>query len=58
VDTRWTQFSSRHTGGIVNFGMCDGSVRSIGTNVDLGMLHLAAAMADGLSINADMLGAQ
>jgi prepilin-type processing-associated H-X9-DG protein len=55
-DTRWYQFSSRHTGNIVNFAFADGSVKSIGSNVDLAMFDLAAAMADGLSINADMLG--
>jgi prepilin-type processing-associated H-X9-DG protein len=55
-DVRWTQYSSRHTGGITNFAFADGSVKSIGTNVDLGMFHLAGAMADGLSVNADMLG--
>ena len=58
VDTFYGQFSSRHTGGIVNFGFADGSVRSIGTNVDWAMFDLAGAMADGLSVNADMLGAQ
>jgi prepilin-type processing-associated H-X9-DG protein len=55
-DTSWTQYSSRHTGGIVNFGFADGSVRSIGTNIDLATFHLAGAMADGLAVDLNSLG--
>jgi len=50
---RWSNYSSRHSGGIVNFAMQDGSVRGVKMTIDLRTLKLLAAMNDGLVINGD-----
>jgi prepilin-type N-terminal cleavage/methylation domain-containing protein/prepilin-type processing-associated H-X9-DG protein len=58
----WRTFGSRHAGGIVQFGYCDGSVRSIrngipqdNTNAQWIQLQYAAGMRDGAVVNFSML---
>ncbi len=43
-------FSSRHTG-LVNFAMCDGSVRGISVNANLGMFIAATGISDGVVVD-------
>lgn len=45
-DNNWWQFNSLHTG-IIQFAMCDGSVRAISRNIDGDTFENLAAMADG-----------
>jgi len=59
---RWSTFGSRHAGGIVQFGYCDGSVRSIrsgipadNTNAQWNNLQYAAGMRDGAVVNFSVL---
>jgi prepilin-type N-terminal cleavage/methylation domain-containing protein/prepilin-type processing-associated H-X9-DG protein len=58
--TGWYQFSSRHGGGIVQFGYCDGSVRSIrngiaGGTTQYNMFIAASGMRDGVVVNFSTL---
>jgi prepilin-type processing-associated H-X9-DG protein len=43
----WYQYGSKHTGGIVNFAMCDGSVRGLSISANNSVLQYAAGMNDG-----------
>ena len=52
----WYQFSSAHTGNIVNFAFADGSVRPIATASNYDMFIYATGMADGAVINWSALG--
>jgi prepilin-type N-terminal cleavage/methylation domain-containing protein len=51
---QWYQFSSYHPG-IVNFAMCDGTVRAVGNNVNYTVLLEAAGMNDNSEFNLDAL---
>ena len=44
---KWTQYGSKHSGGIVNFSMCDGSVRSYQVGANAAVFQYAAGMDDG-----------
>jgi prepilin-type processing-associated H-X9-DG protein len=55
-DVDWYQFSSRHTGGIVQFAFADGSVRPITTSSDWWTYLYASGMQDGQVINWGALG--
>jgi prepilin-type N-terminal cleavage/methylation domain-containing protein/prepilin-type processing-associated H-X9-DG protein len=46
-NAQWYTFSSRHTG-VVNFAMCDGSVRNVSITIDSYTLRVVAGMSDGL----------
>jgi prepilin-type N-terminal cleavage/methylation domain-containing protein/prepilin-type processing-associated H-X9-DG protein len=52
----WYQFSSLHTGGIVQFAFGDGSVRAITTSCDYNNYVYASGMGDGAVINWSLLG--
>ena len=45
-DTTWRNFSSKHTN-LVNFAMCDGSVKGLRNGSDVTTFRQLAAMADG-----------
>jgi len=57
--THWYQYSSRHGGGIVQFGYCDGSVRQIRSGATSGnsynMFVAASGMRDGVVIDFSVL---
>jgi len=58
--TFWGQFSSRHGGNIVQFGYCDGSVRSIrgpivGGTVQYNTFIAASGMRDGVVVDFSQL---
>jgi prepilin-type N-terminal cleavage/methylation domain-containing protein/prepilin-type processing-associated H-X9-DG protein len=44
---QWYNFSSRHTG-VVNFAMCDGSVRNVQITIDAYTLRVVAGKSDAL----------
>ncbi len=44
------KFNSRHAGGVVNFAMADGSVRSISYNIDNTAYQWTSAMQDGNTV--------
>jgi prepilin-type N-terminal cleavage/methylation domain-containing protein len=46
--SNWWNFSSKHTGGIVQFAMGDGSVRGLRLGISSTALRALAGMADGL----------
>jgi prepilin-type N-terminal cleavage/methylation domain-containing protein/prepilin-type processing-associated H-X9-DG protein len=50
----WSSFNSDHAGGIINFSMADGSVRSLNTNADYGAYISLSGMADGLNKEASL----
>jgi prepilin-type N-terminal cleavage/methylation domain-containing protein/prepilin-type processing-associated H-X9-DG protein len=52
----WYNFSSLHTGGIVQFAFADGSVRPITTSADRATFIYASGMQDGAIINWSALG--
>jgi len=52
---QWYQYSSKHTGGIVQFAMCDGSVRQVRNSVSSGTFQSAAGMNDGSVYNPNDL---
>jgi prepilin-type N-terminal cleavage/methylation domain-containing protein len=43
-DTKWTNFGSSHSGGIVQFVMVDGSVHSLTTDTDIRLFHSLSTM--------------
>jgi len=43
----WLQFSSKHSGGIVNFGFADGSVHGLNPNIDSVTLYYITGCHDG-----------
>lgn len=43
----WFRFSSMHTGDIIQFALCDGSVRPISMTIDAQLFIYLSAMADG-----------
>ena len=49
----WYQFSSKHTGGIVQFSFGDGSVRGLRPSISALTYRGLAGIADGLVINGD-----
>jgi prepilin-type N-terminal cleavage/methylation domain-containing protein len=51
----WYQFSSRHAGGLVQFGYCDGSIRSIRAGADRNTFIAASGMRDGVVVNFSAL---
>jgi prepilin-type N-terminal cleavage/methylation domain-containing protein/prepilin-type processing-associated H-X9-DG protein len=60
--TQWYTYGSRHAGGIVQFGYCDGSVRSIRAGIPSGRTNAtalnfqyAAGMRDGGVVNFSQL---
>jgi prepilin-type N-terminal cleavage/methylation domain-containing protein/prepilin-type processing-associated H-X9-DG protein len=55
-DVDWYQYSSRHTGGIVQFAFADGSVRPITIASDWWTYLYASGMQDGQVINWGALG--
>ncbi|OWK35529.1 DUF1559 domain-containing protein [Fimbriiglobus ruber] len=44
----WTQYGSNHTGGIVNFALCDGSVHGFPISTTSAVYQYAAGMNDGV----------
>jgi len=52
----WYNFSSLHTGGIIQFAFADGSVRPIIVNADYNTFVWASGMADGVAYNPSLLG--
>jgi prepilin-type processing-associated H-X9-DG protein len=55
-DTEWWQFSSAHSGGIVQFAFADGSVRPITTSVNNNTFIWASGMSDGAVVDGSQLG--
>ena len=55
VTPQWHTFGSKHTG-IVNFGYCDGSVRSVRKGADSTAFIYASGMADGKVFDTTVLG--
>jgi prepilin-type N-terminal cleavage/methylation domain-containing protein/prepilin-type processing-associated H-X9-DG protein len=49
----WYQYGSMHTGGIVNFALCDGSVRGVSQNVSYATFIYASGMNDGVVLGSD-----
>jgi len=45
------QYGSKHTGGIINFVLCDGSVRGFQSNMDYNTFVWTSGMADGAVVN-------
>jgi prepilin-type N-terminal cleavage/methylation domain-containing protein/prepilin-type processing-associated H-X9-DG protein len=41
------QYSSKHTGGLVNFALCDGSVRTVSVTINTTVFYEASGMNDG-----------
>ena len=52
----WYQYSSAHTGNIVQFAFADGSVRPITNAADYNSFIFASGMHDGYTINYTLLG--
>jgi prepilin-type N-terminal cleavage/methylation domain-containing protein len=52
---QWYQFSSYHPG-VVNFAMCDGTVRGVNNSVNYTTLLEAAGMNDGSTVDLNSLG--
>jgi len=52
---QWYQYSSKHTGGMVQFSMCDGSVRGVRTGANSADYQYAAGMNDGYVLNPNNL---
>jgi len=48
---RWYTFGSRHSGGIIQFGYCDGSVRTGRGGADYNTFIAASGMRDGVVVN-------
>ncbi len=48
---RWAQFGSKHSAGIIQFSLCDGSVRPVASNVDYNTYIWATGMNDGAIAN-------
>jgi prepilin-type N-terminal cleavage/methylation domain-containing protein/prepilin-type processing-associated H-X9-DG protein len=51
----WWQFSSSHTGGMVNFCMGDGSVRGVRNTADFATFVFAGGYSDGISYDPNGL---
>jgi len=51
--SQWYTFSSRHTAGVVQFAMGDGSVRGLRTTISARTLRLLAGARDGYTVSAD-----
>jgi len=47
ISAGWAQFGSKHTGNVVNFALCDGSVRSISTSIDYNTYTYVTGMKEG-----------
>ncbi|HXD87332.1 MAG TPA: DUF1559 domain-containing protein [Urbifossiella sp.] len=45
---QWYQYSSKHTGGIVNFAMCDGSVRGVSITTNSNTFIYVSGMNDNV----------
>jgi prepilin-type N-terminal cleavage/methylation domain-containing protein/prepilin-type processing-associated H-X9-DG protein len=52
---QWYQYGSRHSGNIVNFSMCDGSVRGCRVGMSSNTFQYAAGMNDGAVYSANDL---
>lgn len=50
TDRNMTRFSSMHTGGIISYAFCDGSVKPMNLATDRNTLYRYAGRADGLTI--------
>jgi prepilin-type N-terminal cleavage/methylation domain-containing protein/prepilin-type processing-associated H-X9-DG protein len=50
----WGKFNSDHAGGIVNFVMADGSVRSLTTNTNYGTYICLGGMHDGMQLSGSL----
>ncbi len=55
-DTEWWQFSSAHSGNIVQFAFADGSVRPINQSANFNVYIAASGMGDGLVVDFGALG--
>jgi prepilin-type N-terminal cleavage/methylation domain-containing protein/prepilin-type processing-associated H-X9-DG protein len=55
-DTEWWQFSSAHSGNIVQFAFADGSVRPINQSANFNVYIAASGMSDGLVVDNSQLG--
>jgi prepilin-type N-terminal cleavage/methylation domain-containing protein len=52
----WLQYSSAHTGNIIQFAFADGSVRPISTSANYNMFIFACGMRDGQVVNFSAMG--
>jgi prepilin-type N-terminal cleavage/methylation domain-containing protein/prepilin-type processing-associated H-X9-DG protein len=55
-DTEWWQFSSAHSGNIVQFAFADGSVRPINQSANFNVYIAASGMSDGALVDFGALG--
>jgi prepilin-type N-terminal cleavage/methylation domain-containing protein len=47
ANPQWYQYGSKHTGGVVNFSRCDGSVQSFAVSTTNAIFQYSAGMNDG-----------
>jgi len=52
---QWYQYGSKHTGGVINFAYCDGSVRGVRNSADFSTYIYASGMNDGVVYNTNAL---
>jgi prepilin-type processing-associated H-X9-DG protein len=45
---QWYQYGSKHTGGVINFAMCDGSVRGVLNSTNSNTFIYVSGMNDGV----------
>jgi len=53
--SQWYQYGSKHTAGLVQFAMCDGSVRGVRQSANPNTYQYTAGMNDGYVLNANDL---
>ena len=53
ITSGWYQFSSKHTGGIIQFSFADGSVKGLSNSISTATYRAIAGMADGIVPNSN-----